>query len=104
MKAKPNLFKRWFIGLAGLHFLVSCFLMLFLMATAYPSAATGSGPGLIGCLLVALQTPVFLLTSKFGDALSFPGLFILMLLSSLIYSYVITHLILRFGKHPDRDL
>ena len=42
--------------------------MLFGIATAYPSAATGSGPGLVGYVLVVLQLPLFLL-SNYGKTL-----------------------------------
>ena len=68
MTASAKSFKHWFIGLSAMHFLFSCLLMLFGIATAYPSAATGSGPGLVGYVLVVLQLPLFLL-SNYGKTL-----------------------------------
>jgi hypothetical protein len=115
MTANAKLFKHWFPGLYTLHFLISCFLMLFGLSTAYPSAATGSGPGLLGYLLVVLQLPLFLL-STYGKTLSrdtifeshlepsIPEILVLMPITSLIYGYFIARLLLRFRRNPESDV
>jgi hypothetical protein len=107
MEASKNSFRNSWIGLAGLHFLASCLLMLFGMATAYPSAATRSGPGLTGYVLAVLQAPLWLLTSGLGDALLDrhfePTLLtgsLLILLSSLLYGYVLAWLLFRLRQLP----
>jgi hypothetical protein len=115
MTANAKLIKPWFLALSTLHFLISCFLMLFGLSTAYLSAATGSGPGLLGYLLVVLQLPLFLL-STYGKTLlqdtifeghlepSIPKVLVLMLITSLIYGYFIARLLLRFRRNPENDL
>jgi hypothetical protein len=89
---------RGAFAFGGLHCLVSFAVALFCFAAAWPSAATGSGPGVMGYLFFALQLPLFLL-SKLNTSLSLPTFFLCLLPSSLLYGYGWASLLRRFSPN-----
>ena len=87
---------RGALAFGGLHCLVSFALALFCCAAAWPSAATGSGTGIMEYLFIALQLPLFLL-SKLDGSLTLPTFFLCLLPSSLLYGYGWASLLRRFS-------
>ena len=85
--------------IAGLHCLASLLIGLCCVQAAWASAATGSGsgPGIMGYVLVALQFPVFLLSKVVPD-MSLSTAAICLLPSSLLYGYAIAALVR--GERP----
>ena len=77
---------RGALAFGGLHCLVSFVVALFCCAAAWPSAASGSGTGIMEYLFIALQLPLFLL-SKLDGSLSLSTFFLCLLPSSLLYGY-----------------
>jgi hypothetical protein len=77
---------RGALAFGALHCLVSFAVALFCCAAAWPSAASGSGTGIMEYLFLALQLPLFLLFKLDGN-LSLPTLPFCLLPSSLVYGY-----------------
>jgi hypothetical protein len=90
------------LAMASLHFLMTIVVGFLGLATAWPSAATHSGPGIIGGILVALQAPVFLL-SQLDHELPATTLLILMPPTSVMYGYAIAYLWRRIRPHDGKN-
>lgn len=80
--------------IAGLHSLASFVVGLFCCAAAWASAATHSGPGVMDCLMVGLQLPLFLI-SKLLPNMSLSMAALCLIPSSLLYGYGIASLVRR---------
>ena len=89
--------------LAGMHFLLSVAILMFGLATAWASAASGrSEPGLVEFVFYSLQPLWFLMTRLYGDIPLAPAL-VSIPLCSLLYGYGISGLLRLRGANRNYD-
>jgi len=88
--------------LAGMHFLLSVAILMFGLATAWASAASGrSEPGLVEFVFYSLQPLWFLMTKLYKDPPLALGL-VSIPLCSLLYGFAISGLLhLRSANRND---
>ena len=78
--------------IAGLHYLMSFAIIIFGVATAWASAASGAKEGLVETVVFGILQPLMFLMSRLHVEFPLGAIFLLPVPSSLLYGYLIAYL------------